>query len=236
MKTEMDYVYEDIEMILRRFCPKRQVLYRKALENVEINEDFDIRSADGIIQYRYEIHEKYKKPAYTEWKELIPGKPHAWWPKGEDREVTSKFFPSMLHYTDSMYYGNEPEGIEESWIDTETNLPCLRWTFFKGNAITTQSGRLIHTSFNINMKVNICIVGDTLWITDGRHSGKSDCWEYCNTGSRHIHPEGSPWYHELEPERIEKYLNTEIPNCKIWDIVQKRAKELYEASTERSNL
>ena len=32
--------------------------------------------------------------------------------------------------------------------------------------------------------------------------------------------------HTLEPDKIEKILNTKIENCKFWDMVQKRAKEL----------
>ena len=33
-------------------------------------------------------------------------------------------------------------------------------------------------------------------------------------------------------DKIEKILNTKIPNCKFWDLVQARAKELYQQDIE----
>lgn len=91
------------------------------------------------------------------------------------------------------------------------------------------NGQIQNASFHLNHKVSINIIGNQLQIHDIRHDGKTDIWVYANTPSWDmrwsIHPSH---YHELEPERIEKYLNTEIPNCKFWDMVQTRAKELYE--------
>ena len=60
--------------------------------------------------------------------------------------------------------------------------------------------------------------------------GDSDLCEYTNIEGRGM--PGCPCCseksrHELEPERIEKILNTKIENCKFWDLVQTRAKELY---------
>lgn len=119
-----------------------------------------------------------------------------------------------------MYHGNKPArkghervsgGFNDYWI--------TQW-----GSGETFDDEIDFFSFSLNHKVTIYICGDTLWITDIRYSGKSDVWDYCNNGKLQCEKRNR---HDLEPERIEKYLNTKIPNCKIWDMVQKRAWELY---------
>ena len=61
-----------------------------------------------------------------------------------------------------------------------------------------------------------------------RYKGKTDFWEYC---VNHCGMPGPPCVsetsrHKLEPEKLKKYLNSKFDNCKIWDMVQQRAKEL----------
>ena len=91
--------------------------------------------------------------------------------------------------------------------------------------------RILCANFSLSPKVTISIVGDTLNILDFRYNGKFDEWSYCNKPTGRIHGTFMAAHqHELEPERIEKYLNTNIPDCKIWDMVQARAKELYNQS------
>ena len=137
-------------------------------------------------------------------------------------------FPSFPNYTEQMYEGNEPCGkghelIEGGFAD--------RWECKWGSA-ETNGNRIIHASFSINQKINIFIIESTLWITDFRYEGKSDVWEYSNNDN--IRFPGSPCLykrrrHELEKDKIEKILNTNIP-CKLWELVQQRSKELYQAS------
>ncbi len=123
-------------------------------------------------------------------------------------------------YTRAMYEGNEPAGIGHELIGGGHSD---RWATKWGGGESVD-GVIQHCSFNLNRKVTIYIVGNMLRIVDLRHDGKTDVWLYANSSWV------SPTYfrqHELEPARIERYLNTKIPGCKFWDMVQKRAKDLY---------
>lgn len=138
-----------------------------------------------------------------------------------------KVFPSFPNFTESMWDGNEPNCKGHDMVGGGESQ---KWTFRYGNA-ETFNGEILCASISLSSKVSISIVGDTLNILDFRLSGKCDEWTYCNKPTGHIHGTFLPVYqHELEPERIEKYLNTKIPNCKIWDMIQTRAKELYNQS------
>ncbi len=122
--------------------------------------------------------------------------------------------------TPEMYHGNKPAGKGHERVSGGFND---RWVTQWGGG-ETFNNEIEFFDFSLNQKVTIYIVGSTLRIVDIRYSGKSDVWDWCNDGSmKHC----GLTRHDLEPERIEKYLNTKIPNCKIWDIVQKRAWELY---------
>ena len=132
-----------------------------------------------------------------------------------------EIFPN---YTEAMYLGNEPAGKMHAHLNGGYTD---RWECKYGGG-ETYHDEIIHASFSLNHKVTIYIVGDKLWVVDIRYSGKSDFWEHC------VNHSGMPGYpccreysrHKMEPERLGEYLNAEIPNCKFWDIVQSRAKEL----------
>lgn len=125
-----------------------------------------------------------------------------------------------------MYDGNIPCGKGHKMVDGGESD---RWTTKYGGG-ETYKDEILNASFSLNEKITIHIVESYLWIMDIRYAGKPDFWEYANIEGR-----GFPKYpccneksrHGLEPEKIEKILNTKIENCKFWDMVQARAKELY---------
>lgn len=129
-------------------------------------------------------------------------------------------FLCEMGLTPEMYNGNKPAGKGHERVSGGFND---RWVTQWGGG-ETSNDEIDFFSFSLNHKVTIYICGSTLWITDIRYSGKPDVWDWCNDGKlQHF----AIYRHDLEPERIEKYLNTKIPNCKIWNMVQKRAWELY---------
>lgn len=129
--------------------------------------------------------------------------------------------------TDEMWDGNSPCGYGHQMVDGGRSE---RWDTKYGGGETYQ-GKILHASFNLNCKISIFISGNGLHILDIRYSGRQAFWEYANMESMKL--PGGPCCsersrHTLEPEKIEKILNTKIKNCKFWDMVQARAKELYE--------
>lgn len=135
--------------------------------------------------------------------------------------ATYSVFPN---YTRDMYDGNAPAGKGHEMIDGGF---ADRWDFKYGNA-ETYNGKILHASFNISSNVHIFIHYDSLWVTDFRYKCKTDFWEHC---VNHCGMPGPPCVsetsrHKLEPEKLKKYLNSKFDNCKIWDMVQQRAKEL----------
>lgn len=134
------------------------------------------------------------------------------------------------NYTMEMWEGNVPCGrghelVRGGFTD--------RWKTKWGGGET--DGDEIHFfEFNVNPKVCIFICGDLLNISEIRHYGKHDQWCYCNKPGHEIWGTSLKKYqHPLEPEKVEKYLNTKIPNCKVWDMVQARAKELFYSGGRR---
>ena len=143
------------------------------------------------------------------------------------RHMIGEIFPSFPNFTQNMWNGNEPNCKGHDMVGGGQSQ---KWTFRYGNAETFED-RILCASFSLSPKVTISIVGDTLNILDFRYSGKFDEWSYCNKPAGSIHGTFMAVHqHELEPERIKKYLKTNIPNCKIWDMIQARAKELYNQS------
>lgn len=124
------------------------------------------------------------------------------------------------------YAGNVPR-VGNPMLDGGTSE---RWETKYGGG-ESYNGKILHASFNLNAKISIFICRDLLWIVDVRYAGKPDFWEFFN-----IQGEGMPLgaccsersRHDLEPEKIEKILDTKIENCRFWDMVQARAKELYD--------
>lgn len=141
------------------------------------------------------------------------------------RDITGIKFPSFPNFTDEMWLGNEPCGKGHEMV---AGGYADRWsTEFGGGE--TYKGEIQFFSINLNYKISLFICGDTLYILDIRHAGKNDFWEYSNNGNG-LMP-GSPCCsessrHTLEPDRIEKILSTKRENCKVWDMVMSRAKEL----------
>ena len=138
-------------------------------------------------------------------------------------------FESFPNFTDEMYLGNEPCGKGHEMV---SGGYADRWTTEFGGG-ETYKGEIQFFSINIDRKISLFICGDTLYILDIRHDGKTDFWEYSNNGNG-LMP-GSPCCsessrHTLEPDHIEKIINTKRENSKIWDMVMRRARELYDAA------
>ena len=140
------------------------------------------------------------------------------------KEFLMSVFPN---YTEAMYEGNEPVGNGHKMLDGGESD---RWSCKYGGG-ETYNGKILHADFSVNSKITIHIARDHLWIVDIRYAGKPDFWEYTNTEDEGF--PGAPCCnersrHALEAEKIDKILNTKIDNCIFWDIVQRRAKELYD--------
>lgn len=132
-------------------------------------------------------------------------------------------FPSFPNYTEEMYEGNEPT---RNWqMSIGKTMYHYHTKYGDGDVV---DGSIFDAKFSINQKITIYIVGGSLNIIDIRYAGEPDTWEYSNTEQRYFRS----FAHELEKDKIEKILNTKIPNCKFWDLVQARAKELYGGQSE----
>lgn len=136
------------------------------------------------------------------------------------------------------YLGKCPNNCE--WVDDNGTVNgkicdrnCPQKTYCECNWITawgggklTPEGEIIHASFSLNEKVTIYIIGKILRIVDIRHKGKADIWEYASCEDFRMRSLFHK-YHELEPEKIEEYLNAE-GTSNFWKLIQKKAKEIYE--------
>lgn len=134
-------------------------------------------------------------------------------------------YGSFPNYTREMYDGNEPAGDGCKMVDGGT---AERWVTRYGGG-QTYNGEILYFCFSLNSKVTIYIIGDTLNIVDLWRSADihSRCYYNGGKSGRIVPSFNERLIHPLDPELIEKYLNTKIPDCKIWDMVQKRAKELF---------
>lgn len=124
------------------------------------------------------------------------------------------------NFTEEMWAGNAPcrkdhKHINGGWTD--------HWTFFKG-AAETYNDEIVWADFSITKNISIFIVDDTVNIC--KTTTDYD-YNYCNKETGRI------WgtfredlRKDLELEEVERILNRKFPNCKIWDMVQARAKEL----------
>lgn len=136
------------------------------------------------------------------------------------RDFLCSVFPN---FNGEMYDGNIPCGKGHTMVDGGRSD---RWSTQYGGG-ETYNGKILHASFSLNHKVSIFICGNTLHILDIRYSGKFDFWEYTNNSNMKQVTTNERYRHRLESEKIEQILNTKIKNCKFWDLVQERAKELY---------
>lgn len=140
-----------------------------------------------------------------------------------DLEFMMSVFPN---YTEAMYEGNEPARFGHEMVNGGRSDV---WSCKYGSA-ETYKDEIITADWIINYKVRIFICGNLLWITDIRHSGKPDIWDYTSDGKvRFIG--NMKYHHDLEPEKIESILSREY-DCKLWGLVQARAKALYSSSNK----
>lgn len=136
------------------------------------------------------------------------------------KDYLCSIFPN---FRGEMYDGNIPCGKGHLMVDGgESDM----WSTQYGGG-ETYNEEILYANFSLNHKVSIFICGNTLHILDIRYSGKSDFWEYTNSPDMKQITTNECYRHQLEPEKIELILNTQIENCKFWDMVQSRAKELY---------
>lgn len=131
-------------------------------------------------------------------------------------------------YTIAMYEGNEPVGKGHEHINGGF---CERWECKWGGG-ETYKGEIVNCDFYINSKVSIHITSDSLWITDIRYSGKPDTWEFCvnHSGSPGLPCRNPRNIHLMEWDKLIGYLNTRIPECKLWDKVQAKAFEILDTT------
>lgn len=125
------------------------------------------------------------------------------------------------NFTEEMWAGNAPcrkehEHINGGYTD--------HWTFFKG-AAETYNGEICWAEFHVNQKTIIFIDDDTVNIC---YIGQGfDDYNYCNKPTGRIWGTMYECYRkDLEFEKVERILNKKFPNCKIWSMIQARAKEL----------
>lgn len=127
-----------------------------------------------------------------------------------------------------MYEGNEPsrkgaELVSGGYADV--------WSCMYGGGLF-DGEEIIYASFSQNQNVNIYIFGDCLWITKFMFSGKYAILEYSNKQSVKM-PTGVCFaksrISKLEHESIEQILSKRY-DCRFWQLVQRRARELYTKS------
>lgn len=123
-------------------------------------------------------------------------------------------------YAEPIWAGNEPACKGHERVDGGVND---KWVCQYGGG-ETHDGVIDFAEFALNHKVSIYIHGDYIKFVDIRYSGKFDKWVWENQNKLYTIGGNT---HELEPEKIEKILDSKFDNCKFWDMVQARAKELY---------
>ena len=138
----------------------------------------------------------------------------------------SKLFPSFPNYTEEMYNGNEPSSKE--YLSIDNSIHDI-WSTQYGKAETCED-RIITAIFNIGAQKSISIIGNSLWVVKLLQKG---VYEYCyNHGGIGMEKYGMIKF-DLSKEETLKIINTKIENCKLWEMVQKRALELYNESLEK---
>ena len=127
---------------------------------------------------------------------------------------------SFPNFTKEMYAGNEPCGKGHEMVSGGF---ADRWEFFKGNA-ETYNGEILNADFSVDQWTSIFIIGDTVNICKNT---MEYCYNYCNKENGRI---WGTFYEcnrkNLEFDKVVAILNRKFPNCKIWDMIQARAKEL----------
>lgn len=124
------------------------------------------------------------------------------------------------NFTEEMWAGNEPCGKGHELISGGF---ADRWEFFRGSA-ETYNGEILVADFSIDKNISIFIADDTVNIckittTCDYNYGNKENERIWGTFREDLRK-------DMELEEVERILNKKFPNCKIWDMVQARAKEL----------
>lgn len=128
-----------------------------------------------------------------------------------------KMFPSFINYTEEMYNGNEPACKSDSFENGDV------WSTQYGKAITDKQGKLIACSFTIRPYTSIYICADSLKIYKiSTLAGKTQIFSNEDLYSPYAHI-------DMSEDKAEAIINKSLPNCKIWTIIQKRAKDLFDS-------
>lgn len=135
----------------------------------------------------------------------------------KDMPITKQAFPN---FSLQMYRGNAPAGKGHDYIIDGVRHTSDRWSTAFGGGQSVD-GIVMYAQFNLNSKVCVSIIGNTVIITDIRYSGKTDMWAYSSCVSASFI--GNT--HELQDEKIVEYLNATVDDCMFWKMVQNRCKD-----------
>ena len=138
-------------------------------------------------------------------------------------------FECFPNYTWAMYNGNEPAGKGH---ELAAGGYADRWDCRYGDAETI-NGKIIHASFNIKKRVTLYLCRESLFLVE--NIGAS-VYQFC---INHSGMPGSPCMserniHDMEQEKVVRYLNADIRDCLLWDMVNQRTKELCFAYTSKT--
>jgi len=208
-KSEYQLQLEDIDNTLLRWIKRHggnfdtAKEYRDWLLSLPDIEYIDLRIFNNGIEWRYE-----KPKTHDDWKPIMKFEP-----KKKITDNSDIPFPMFLGFTYDMWDGNEPTASKNVNGAIEN-----KWITKYGDGLS-YGDDLNYGVFNVHYPITIYIRGDLLEITKLNHSNPR-C--YSSKGYSFV------FKHTLmEHEEIERILNTSIPNCKYWDIVQSKAKRLY---------
>ena len=130
-------------------------------------------------------------------------------------------------FTEEMWNGNAPSARGHKNVSGGYN--DLWQTRYGGGE--TYNDQICFFTFSLSPKVSIFICGDYLRITEIRYAGKFDMWVCQNKDAIPFRQNGND--HVLEEDKVRKYLNTKIENCRIWELVRARAAELLPQKYEK---
>ena len=143
-----------------------------------------------------------------------------------------EFFKSVFpNLTYDQYYGNAPYDVPTH--QRENGDWAERWQCPIGNA-HIYNGVVVEGMFKLGSKVSVDIwASDRLSITQFKRGsdGLGHIYEYRNASAGESPLRSlilSKCWHELPKYDALKLLDFKHPNCKVWDIFQKQAKELMD--------
>ena len=126
-------------------------------------------------------------------------------------------------YTMEMYRGNEPSCAGHFMVDGGR---ASRWKFWAGSAETYQ-GRILTADFYQGPDICVFLCGNGMMIT---RILVKEVRQY--TVNMNGLPTGccirDDLLKQMEDDEARRILNRKYENCKIWDMIRKRAVELLE--------